>query len=177
MSQPPPKQQPTPAESNGSYEPKPVWINTGFAGAQLGGAGLLVSAVTNALDAHNRGAWGIFTRSGGTIAFFASVGAAFGFTDAFVANMREKNDAWNGAAGGCAVGAVAGLRARSLPAACISCVAVGAMVAAFDSQGGRLAGDGRTRDDPIEREARRQAFFKTKSSFPMPESPAVSQSS
>lgn len=61
---------PTKPTDSGAYEPKPVWINTGFAAAQLGGAGVLVAAVQNALSSHNRGAWGIFTRSGGTIAFF-----------------------------------------------------------------------------------------------------------
>jgi hypothetical protein len=34
------------------------------------GVGLLVSSVQNALDKHDRGAMGIFTRTGGTISFF-----------------------------------------------------------------------------------------------------------
>ena len=42
------------------------------------------------------------------------MGAAFSFTEAFVANERRKNDALNGAAGGCAAGFLAGIRCRSL---------------------------------------------------------------
>lgn len=40
------------------------------------GVGLLVSAVQNALDKHDRGAMGIFTRTGGTISFFGELGGA-----------------------------------------------------------------------------------------------------
>jgi glycerate kinase len=36
------------------------------------------------------------------------MGGAFAFTDAAVANVRQKNDPYNGAAGGCAAGLVAG---------------------------------------------------------------------
>lgn len=134
----------------GMYEPKPVLTNTGVAGAQLGAAGVLVSAVTNALETHNRGAWGVFTRTGGTIAFFASLGAAFGFTDAIVANIREKNDPINGAAAGCAVGLAAGVRARSIPMACMSCIAIAALVGTFDATGGSLSGDGRNAESEIQ---------------------------
>ncbi|KZW01946.1 hypothetical protein EXIGLDRAFT_736694 [Exidia glandulosa HHB12029] len=150
------------------YEPKPVVFNTAFAGANLGAAGILASAVSNALQTHNRGAWGVLTRTGGTIAFFASLGAAFGFTDAFVANIREKDDYLNGAAGGCAVGLAAGVRARSLPTACISCIAGAVIVGAFDYTGGTLAGDGRNLEPEVLKEVRRQQFFKSKSSFPVP---------
>jgi hypothetical protein len=40
------------------------------------------------------------------------MGAAFAFTEAFVANQRQKNDALNGAAGGCAAGFLTGIRCR-----------------------------------------------------------------
>ena len=38
------------------------------------------------------------------------MGAAFAFTEAVVANQREKDDALNGAAGACAAGFLAGIR-------------------------------------------------------------------
>jgi len=154
-------------ENAGSYEPKPALRNAGVAGFQVGGAGLLVSAVQNALESHGSGAWGVFTRTGGTVTFFATMGATFGFTDAFVANIRETDDALNGAAGGCATGFVAGLRARSLPMAVISCASIATLVGAFDAFGSSLKGDGRNRDTAEMKEWRRRQFFKEKSSFPL----------
>jgi hypothetical protein len=38
------------------------------------------------------------------------MGATFALTEAVVANQREKDDALNGVAGGCAAGFLAGLR-------------------------------------------------------------------
>lgn len=38
------------------------------------------------------------------------MGAAFAFTEATVANQRQKNDHYNGAAAGCAAGFLAGIR-------------------------------------------------------------------
>lgn len=41
------------------------------------------------------------------------MGATFAFTEAFVANQRQKNDALNGAIGGCAAGFLAGIKSAS----------------------------------------------------------------
>jgi hypothetical protein len=41
------------------------------AGAASAGAGLLVSAIQNSVQTHNRGALGVFTRTGSTIALFS----------------------------------------------------------------------------------------------------------
>ena len=38
----------------------------------------------------------------------ALVGGAFAYADATAANMRRKEDGWNGAVGGCAAGLVVG---------------------------------------------------------------------
>ena len=38
------------------------------------------------------------------------MGATFAATESIVANTREKNDALNGVAGGCAAGFLAGIR-------------------------------------------------------------------
>ena len=40
----------------------------------------------------------------------AAMGATFAFTEATIRNERRKDDAWNGAAGACAAGFLAGLR-------------------------------------------------------------------
>ena len=40
----------------------------------------------------------------------AAMGATFAFTDAFVANQRQKDDAFNGAVAGCAAGFLAGIK-------------------------------------------------------------------
>ena len=48
-----------------------------------------------------------------TFYYLAAMGAAFAFTESFVANERRKDDALNGAAGGCAAGFLAGIRCRS----------------------------------------------------------------
>ena len=64
-----------------AYEPKSSLQNAAFVGLQSAGVGVLVSAVQNALDSHNRGAAGIFTRTGGTIGFFCEYNI---FDDIFV---------------------------------------------------------------------------------------------
>lgn len=43
----------------------------------------------------------------------AAMGATFSFTEAVVANERQKDDALNGAAGGCAAGFLAGIKSKS----------------------------------------------------------------
>jgi hypothetical protein len=101
------------------------------------------------------------------------MGATFAFTEAFVANERQKDDALNGAAGGCAAGFLAGIKSelsvtgmiytsdeslcfteRSLPLAVGSCVILGAVIGGYD-YAGQLTGD------PVSREERRKRFFKT----------------
>merc|ERR1712130_264061 len=105
-----------------------------------GGAavGLLVSAVQNSLQKHKAGAMGIFSRTGGTIAVLTIVGGAFAFADASVANYRHKEDGWNGAAGGCAAGAVIGAASGSLPMMAGSCVGMGTLLGTFQAAGTRL---------------------------------------
>lgn len=61
-----------------AYEPKSSLQNAAFVGLQSAGVGVLVSAVQNALDTHNRGAAGILTRTGGTIGFFCKLGELAG---------------------------------------------------------------------------------------------------
>ncbi|QRV76082.1 mitochondrial import inner membrane translocase subunit TIM17 [Ceratobasidium sp. AG-Ba] len=144
----------------GAYEPKSSLQNAAFVGLQSAGVGVLVSAVQNALDSHNRGAAGIFTRTGGTIGFFSAMGASFAFTEAAVANARETDDSLNGAAGGCAAGMLAGLRARSIPMAFASCAAIGTLVASFDAAGRSITGGAQDTAPTDVRAERRRRFFK-----------------
>lgn len=122
--------------------------------------GLLVSAVQNALERHNRGAMGVFTRTGGTIAFFAAMGFSYSFTKAATANVRETDDSMNGAAGGCAAGFIAGLRLGSLPMAVGACAFLGTVIYTFDEAGASLTGRDTVRLTREQREARRLEFFK-----------------
>lgn len=104
------------------------------------------------------------------------MGATFALTESVVANTREKDDALNGVAGGCAAGFLAGIRgtfrltlealqahsslrqlsARSLPMAVASCAVLGAAVGTFDYGGKDIRGVSTTES----REERRKRFFK-----------------
>ncbi|KDR84927.1 hypothetical protein GALMADRAFT_233397 [Galerina marginata CBS 339.88] len=123
-------------------------------GLQGGVVGLVLSSIQNALGTHSYGAMGVLTRTGGTIGFFAAMGATFKFTETFVANERQKSDALNGAAGGCAAGFLAGVRARSIPMALGGCILLGGAIATFDYSG-QLGGDSTTKEE------KRKKFFKT----------------
>ncbi|KAH7880829.1 hypothetical protein F5879DRAFT_985432 [Lentinula edodes] len=117
------------------FEPKSALKNASMLGLQAGALGLVYSTLQNALGQHSSGALGVFTRTGSTITFFAAMGAAFAFTEATVANQRQKNDHYNGAAAGCAAGFLAGIRARSLPIALGGCAFLGTTVGIFDKAG------------------------------------------
>jgi hypothetical protein len=170
--------------------------------------GAFVSSVQNALGTHSKGASGFLSRTGGTIGFFgvcstdlfvkslsynqaiisasvaAAMGATFAATEAIVANQRERQDALNGVAGGCAAGFLAGIRglrypyllapfllifspARSLPIAVASCAVIGAAVGTFDTAGQSLRGD----QEALSYEEKRKRFFKQNPSSPPLSSP------
>lgn len=92
-----------------------------------GAAGGFVSAIQNTLTRRNVSAWGVFTRSGSTIAVFGTIragvhsvssinndigamGGTYEFTKLASANLREKDDSLNSALGGFLAGGVLGLR-------------------------------------------------------------------
>ncbi|EAU93174.1 hypothetical protein CC1G_10542 [Coprinopsis cinerea okayama7 len=141
------------ADALKGFTPKPALDYAAKVGLQAGGFGLFISALQTAFGKHNHGAMGVVTRTGGTIGFFAAMGATFAFTEATVRNSREEDDAWNGAAGGCAAGFLAGLRAKSLPASFAGCIALGATMGVYDYSG-QLAGVQESRDE------KRARFFK-----------------
>ncbi|KAG5642448.1 hypothetical protein DXG03_002758 [Asterophora parasitica] len=137
-----------------AYDPKPSLQYASTVGLQAGAVGAFVSAIQNALGNHSHGALGFVTRTGGTIGFFAAMGATFALTESVVANQRRKDDAANGAAGACAAGFLAGIRARSIPMAIGSCVVLGAAMGTFDYSGHLTGEKGETQED------RRKRFFK-----------------
>ncbi|KAL7338950.1 ribosomal protein [Rhodotorula toruloides] len=109
-----------------------------------GGVGLFSSSVANALQTHNKGAMGVFTRTGWMIPVFGTVGATLGFTNAAVANAIESHDnGVAGAAGGAAAGFFLGLYHRSLPAAFGLALFTGAIYGTIDLVGGFGADAGR----------------------------------
>ncbi|KAF8971378.1 hypothetical protein BDZ97DRAFT_1237459 [Flammula alnicola] len=142
-----------------AFEPKSAVEVAAKVGLQAGVVGLVLSSIQNALGKHSHGAMGVLTRTGGTIGFFgastSAMGGTFAFTETFVANQRQKYDAVNGAAGGCAAGFLAGVRSRSLPMALAGCALLGGAIGTFDYSG-QLAGD-----MSATREERRLKFFKT----------------
>ncbi|KAI0756902.1 hypothetical protein C8Q80DRAFT_1091608 [Daedaleopsis nitida] len=145
------------------YDPKPSLQYASAVGLQAAGIGALVSAVQNALGTHTSGASGFLTRTGGTIGFFAAMGATFALTESVVANQRQVDDSLNGAAGGCAAGFLAGIRARSLPMALASCAVLGTAVGTFDYNGKGLApGESESLEE------RRKRFFKQPRPSPSP---------
>jgi hypothetical protein len=57
---------------NEAYDPKPTLGNATQSAIISGGVGAFVSTIQNALGTHNRGAAGVFTRTGGTTGFFGA---------------------------------------------------------------------------------------------------------
>lgn len=55
-----------------TYEVKPTIKYAATVGAQAAVVGAVVSAIQNALGSHNKGAMGVFTRTGGTIGLFGA---------------------------------------------------------------------------------------------------------
>jgi hypothetical protein len=59
-----------PVAIEGEYQEESA-LGAGFTvGLQSAAVGLFVSAVQNSLHSHNKGAMGVFTRTGGTIGLF-----------------------------------------------------------------------------------------------------------
>ncbi|KAF2198171.1 hypothetical protein GQ43DRAFT_423042 [Delitschia confertaspora ATCC 74209] len=97
------------------YQPKDTLSNTLSSTLQTTAFGAILAGAQNTLTRQNVGAMGIITRSGGTIALFASMGAAFQFTVDSAANLRQKDDSYNHAMAGFMAGLIPGLPKRSLP--------------------------------------------------------------
>ncbi|MCJ1412074.1 hypothetical protein MMC19_006166 [Ptychographa xylographoides] len=148
------------AERRNVYQPKDA-VAAGIKSTMItGGAGTLVSAVQNTLTKQNVTAWGIFTRTGGTIAIFAAMGGTYEFTKLASANLREKDDSWNTALGGFLAGSILGIRFRTVPAVLGYGAGLAVLLGAFDYTGGVLTGY--ERDPSIDEYDRKQYLRKNR---------------
>ncbi|KAI9717371.1 MAG: hypothetical protein M1812_004723 [Candelaria pacifica] len=125
-----------------------------------GGAGTFVSAIQNTLTRSNVNAWGVFTRSGGTIAVFAAMGGTYEFAKTASANLREKDDSWNPTIGGFLGGAMLGLRFRTIPAVLGYGAGLAVLLGTFDYTGGVLTGY--TRDPEVDEFERKEQLRKNR---------------
>ncbi|KAI1377873.1 NADH-ubiquinone oxidoreductase 213 kDa subunit [Hypoxylon crocopeplum] len=120
-------------------------LKSGVNGALFfGGAGLLVSAVQNSLAKRNVGVWGVFTRTGGTIAMFTALGAVYKFSKDAAANLREKDDTLNVTIAAFLGGATIGLRTGRMPQILGFGAAYSVIMSTFEYAGGSLRGGPRT---------------------------------
>ncbi|KAK4055711.1 hypothetical protein OIV83_000257 [Microbotryomycetes sp. JL201] len=142
------------------YAPKDVWTPAFNVGVTSAGVGLFISAIKNSLEAHNKGAMGVFTRTGWLAGYFAAAGVAFTVVDHQVANFIESSDnGIAGAAGGCAAGFVSGIRSGSIPKAMGLCAFMGTAIGTYDLAGGQLGWES-GRKDRLTREKEHEQFFK-----------------
>ncbi|KAI8369486.1 uncharacterized protein BYT42DRAFT_584629 [Radiomyces spectabilis] len=132
--------------------------DAGKTAAISGGLGLVVSAMQNTVQKHTEGAKGVFTRTGGTIAFFAAMGGIFTIGECASRNIRGEDDAVNAAVGGCAAGLLAGVKTHSIAKMCAACAGIGGTMFAYEYSG-QLKG-ALVDHTPEERKEHRDAFFK-----------------
>ncbi|KAF1970374.1 hypothetical protein BU23DRAFT_538077 [Bimuria novae-zelandiae CBS 107.79] len=97
------------------YHPRDTLANTANTTLQLTTAGAIIAGVQNTMRKQNVGAMGIITRSGGTIALFASVGFLYQFTKDVTANLRQKDDTYGEAFAGFMGGTAVGVARGSMP--------------------------------------------------------------
>ncbi|KAK3708181.1 hypothetical protein LTR37_011685 [Vermiconidia calcicola] len=149
------------ADQDGSeeviYQPKDAVGNAIRATGVTTIAGLFVSTIQNTLTKQNVGAWGVFARTGGTIAVFAAMGGSYEFFKCASANLREKDDARNSSLGGFVAGTMLGLRFRSAPAVLGYGTGLAVILGAFTYTGGHLQGYGR---DPNVDEVSRKEYMR-----------------
>ncbi|KAI1397944.1 hypothetical protein F4819DRAFT_470154 [Hypoxylon fuscum] len=120
-------------------------LKSGIKGALFGGgAGLITSAVQNSLAKRNVGSWGVFSRTGGTIAMFTALGAVYTFSKDASANLREKDDTLNVTIASFLGGATIGLRTGRMPQILGIGAAFSVIMSAFEYTGGSLRGGPRT---------------------------------
>ncbi|KAI9743336.1 MAG: hypothetical protein M1818_003182 [Claussenomyces sp. TS43310] len=131
-----------------------------------GAAGALVSAIQNTLTKRNVNAWGVFTRTGGTIAVFTAMGGTYEFARFASANLRERDDSLNTAVGGFLAGSVLGLRVGTTPAVLGYGALAAVVLGTFDYTGGALTGYNK---DPEQDEFERKQFLRKNRRRPIEE--------
>ncbi|KAG5518119.1 hypothetical protein PMAC_003305 [Pneumocystis sp. 'macacae'] len=105
-----------------------------------GSVGLMVSAVQNSIMKDPGSIRSIMKRTGGTIGTFAIVGGLFSFTQAFVSNLRKKDDSLNPFIGGLISGSIGAIRVRSFSAMAGYGLGFACILGFFDWCGGTLNG-------------------------------------
>ncbi|KAI9860158.1 MAG: hypothetical protein M1813_006268 [Trichoglossum hirsutum] len=128
------------APEQAAFQPKDAISAAVKATLITGGAGALISSIQNTLTKQNVGAWGVFTRTGGTIAVFAAMGGTYEFVSTASANLREKDDSWNPSIGGFFAGSIMGHVVRSIPAVLGYGAGLAVLMGTFDYTGGKLEG-------------------------------------
>ncbi|OCK90933.1 mitochondrial import inner membrane translocase subunit Tim17 family protein [Cenococcum geophilum 1.58] len=147
-----------------TYHPKDAVSAAVRATMITASAGAIISGVQNALTKQNVGAFGILTKTGGTIAVFAAMGGSYEFAKTASANLREKDDSWNNAIGGFFAGTMLGLKFRTLPAVLGYGSALAVVLGTFDYAGGTLTGYTR---DPAVDEVDRKEFLRKNRRIPV----------
>nr|OQO20503.1 hypothetical protein B0A51_13264 [Rachicladosporium sp. CCFEE 5018] len=142
------------------YHPKDAIGSAVKATLVTGSAGLFISTIQNTLTKQNVGAFGVFTRTGGTFAVFAAMGGAYEFSKCASANLREVDDTYNSFIGGALGGAMLGLRFRSAPAVLGYGAALGVILSAFTFTGGQL--NGYKQDSTVDEVARKEYLRKNR---------------
>ncbi|KAI1429003.1 hypothetical protein F5Y12DRAFT_782249 [Xylaria sp. FL1777] len=143
-------------------------VKSGLQGALVGGgAGLFLSAVQNSLATRNVGAWGVFTRTGGTIASLTVLTTVYSFSKDAAANIREKDDSYNTAIASFLGGASLGLRTGRMPRILGFGAAFSVVMTVFDYTGGSLRGT-RTEVEGMD-EYERKEYLRTNRRRPIAE--------
>ncbi|XXH01405.1 p48 polypeptide of DNA primase [Hypoxylon texense] len=138
-------------------------IKSGIKGSLVGGgAGLITSAVQNSLAKRNVGAFGVFTRTGGTVAMFTALGAVYLFSKDAAANLREKDDTLNVTIASFLGGATIGLRTGRMPQILGIGAAFSVIMSAFEFTGGTLRGGPRTEAPEMDEYARKEYLRKNR---------------
>jgi len=148
------------ASEKAAYQPKDAVGPAIQTTLITGGAGALVSAIQNTLTKQNVSAWGIFTRTGGTIGVFAAMGGTYEFTRLAAANLRQKDDSWNPTIGGFLAGSIVGMKFRTLPAVLGYGAGLAILLGTYDYTGGALTGY--TRDPDVDEYDRKEQLRKNR---------------
>ncbi|KAI0122706.1 hypothetical protein F4814DRAFT_218612 [Daldinia grandis] len=138
-------------------------IKSGIKGALIGGAvGFVTSAVQNSLAKRNVGAWGIFSRTGGTVAMFTALGTVYTFSKDAAANLREKDDTLNVTIASFLGGATIGLKTGRMPQVLGFGAAFSIIMSAFEYTGGSLAGGSRAEVSSMDEYDRKEYLRKNR---------------
>ncbi|KAI5863903.1 hypothetical protein GGS23DRAFT_596392 [Durotheca rogersii] len=123
-----------------SFHPRDA-VKSGIKGGLLGaGVGFVISAIQNSLAKQRVGVWGVFSRTGGSIAMFTAVGTVYTFAKDASANLREKDDTLNITIASFLSGATIGLRVGRIPAILGIGAAFSIVMSTFEYTGGTLRG-------------------------------------